>query len=101
MANFVIGTPLETTDPAVECTVTPASPLTVGRHRFQLEVIDDSGNRSLPDAVEVIVKDTKLPTAVLKMPTQVEFGQSFTLDGRGSSDVLPGRLAKFIWTRLE
>jgi hypothetical protein len=100
MANFVIGTPVETVTPTVEVTVTPQVPLTVGRHKFQLEVVDDSGNRSLPDAVEVIVKDTKNPTAVLVVPPQVEPGVSFTLDGRTSSDVPPGRVVKFIWTLL-
>ncbi len=98
MANFVIGTAIETTEPTIEVTVTAASPLAPGRYRFQLTVSDDSNNRSLPDVVEVIVKDTKNPTAVLKLPAQVEAGQSFLLDGRGSSDVPPGRVVKYSWT---
>jgi hypothetical protein len=101
MPNFVVGTPQETQQPSVEVTVNPQTPLPVGRHRFQLVVVDDAGNASRPDIVEVIVKDSKNPTAVLKVPPQVEFGQSFLLDGRGSSDVPPGRVVKFIWTMLE
>lgn len=100
MASFVIGTPIETTEPAIEVTVAATSPLAPGRYRYQLTVLDDSGNRSLPDTVEVIVKDTKNPTAVLKTPSQVESGQSFLLDGRASSDVAPGRIAKYTWTFL-
>jgi hypothetical protein len=101
MANFVVGTPQETQQPAIEVTVNPQTPLPVGKHRFQLVVVDDAGNASLPDTVEVIVRDSKNPTAVLKVPSQVEFGQSFLLDGRASSDVAPGKVVKFIWTMLE
>ncbi|MCA1568394.1 MAG: hypothetical protein LC803_22650 [Acidobacteria bacterium] len=101
MAKFVIGTPIETRESGVEVTVDPQSPLPIGRHRFQLVVGDDSGNLSLPDTVEIIVRDTTNPTAVIRAPAQVESGKSFTLDGRASSDVPPGRVVKFIWTMLE
>ena|SRR4028118_1049982 len=101
MAKFVIGTPIETTEPTVEVTVDPQTPLRVGRHRFQLVVTDDSGNQSLPDTVEIIVRDTTNPTAVIRAPTQVESGKSFNLDGRASSDVPPGRIVRFVWTMLE
>lgn len=100
MANFVIGTPIETNEPTIEVTVAAASPLAPGRYRYQLIVTDESNNRSLPDTVEVIVKDTKNPTAVLKTSAQVEAGQSFLLDGRASSDVPPGRVVKYSWTFL-
>lgn len=101
MAAFVIGTPVESADAAVEVTVDPAAPLGVGRHRFQLVVVDDSGNESLADAVEVIVRDSTNPTAVLRAPSQVEFGASFQLDGRASSDVAPGKVVKYIFTLVE
>ena len=101
MANFVIGTAIETTAPTVEVTVDVNNPLPVGRHKFQLVVVDQEGNQSLPDVVEVIVKDTQNPTAVIKAPAQAELGQSFVLDGRGSSDVPPGKVVKFTWTMLE
>jgi len=100
MANFVIGTAIETVEPTIEVTLTPDKPLPPGRYRYQLTVLDDSNNRSLPDTVEVIVKDTKNPTAVLRVPPQVEAGQSFLLDGRASSDVAPGRVVKYGWTFL-
>ena len=101
MPQFTIGTPIELEEPTVEDTVDPASPLSVGRHTFQLVVEDDSGNQSEPDTVEVIVKDSQAPTAVIKAPSQVEFGQSFTLDGRPSSDIPPGKVVKFTWTLVE
>ena len=101
MAAFVIGTPVESADPVIEVTVDPAAPLAVGRHRFQLAVVDDSGNVSLPDTVDVIVRDTTRPTAVLKAPSQAEFGTSFQLDGRASSDVAPGKVVKYIFTLVE
>lgn len=101
MANFVVGTPVETTESTVEVTVDVNNPLPVGRHKLQLIVVDQEGNQSLPDVVEVIVKDTENPTAVLKAPPQVEFGRSFILDGRESTDVPPGKVVKYIWTRLD
>ena len=101
MAKFSIGVSVETADPGVEVTINADSALPVGRHRFQLVVVDDSGNSSLPDAVDIIVRDSKNPTAVLTAPSQVEFGESFGLDGRKSSDVVPGRVVKYIWTLVE
>jgi hypothetical protein len=101
MAKFSIGVSVESADPGVEVTISPDAPLPVGRHRFQLVVVDDSGNSSLPDAVEIIVRDSKNPTAVITAPTQVEFGESFGLDGRKSSDVAPGRVVKYVWTLVE
>lgn len=98
MAIFQPGQPVETTEPVVEVTVTPEAPLATGRHRFQLVVVDDAGNVSDPDVAEVIVRDTQRPTAVLTAPEQVEFGRSFVLDGRRSSDVPPGRVVRFVWT---
>ena len=100
MAQFVIGTPIETTEPSIEVTVDRAHPLAPGRHQFQLVVVDDSGNQSAPDVVEVIVRDTTKPTAVLDAPKTVETGQSFALQGNRSSDVPPGRIARFVWMML-
>lgn len=101
MATFVVGTPVESAEPSVEFTVDPAAPLASGRHRVQLVVVDDSGNQSLPDTVEFIVRDTTNPTAVLDLPRQVELGTSFILDGRRSSDVPPGRVVRWNFTLLE
>jgi len=100
MASFTVGSPLETTEATIEVTVDPANPLPIGRHSFQLVAVDDSGNQSLPDTVEIIVRDSQLPTAILRAPSQVEFGRSFVLDGRESSDVPPGKVVKYIWTMV-
>ena len=97
--QFVINQPIETTEPEIEVTINPQAPLSVDRHRFQLVVVDDSGNVSEPDSAEVIVRDTSRPTAVLQAPGEVNFGQSFSLSGRQSSDI-GGRIVKYRWTLL-
>jgi hypothetical protein len=101
MPQFAIGSPVETEEPVVEVTVETEQPLPTGRHVFQLVVVDDSGNESKPDQVEVIVRDSELPTAVLAAPKQVEFGTSFELNGEKSSDVPPGKVVRYIWTLVE
>ena len=100
MATFIPGQTIRTQDPTVEVTVTRNSPLPVGRHRFQLVVIDDSGNQSTPAIAEVIVIDNDLPTAVLDAPQTVSFGSSFTLSGTRSADLPPGRITAYEWVRL-
>jgi hypothetical protein len=99
--EFEIGSPVENDSPAIEVTVSPDKPLAIGRHRFQLVVADDSGNASQPDLVEIIVRDSQAPTAVIDAPTQVEFGQSFAMSGKRSSDIPPGKVVKFVWTLLD
>lgn len=101
MANFVTGTAVETKEGVIEVTVSTEKPLAVGKHRFQLVVEDDGGNRSVPDIAEVYVKDQQNPTAVIEAPKLVEYGKSFTLGGTRSSDVPPGKVVKFVWTMLE
>jgi hypothetical protein len=101
MSQFTVGAPVETEEPAVEVTVDEKTPLPIGKHLFQLVVVDEDGNESAPATVEVVVRDLDAPTAVIKAPTQVPFGQSFMLDGRASSDVPPGQIVKFIWTMVE
>ena len=89
MPQFVPGTVEETDQPVVEVEVDLASPISTGPHRFQLEVIDDSGNVSDPVVVSITIADTQRPTAVLEAPAVVEFGNPFTLVGRSSRDVSP------------
>lgn len=102
MAQFKPGEPITTEAAAVEVTINPENPtLAPGRHSFQLVVEDDAGNLSLPDVVEVIVRDTILPTAVLEAPKLVQPGQSFFLTGKRSSDVDPGKVVKYEWTLLD
>jgi hypothetical protein len=100
MANFVTGVPIATSDPRIEVTVTPASPLPAGRHRFQLVVTDDAGNESEPAFVEIVVIDDKKPTAVLDAPATVPLGASFSLSGARSSDVAPGKITQYRWVRM-
>jgi hypothetical protein len=98
MAEFFPNKPIETKEPKIEVTVSPNAPLPVGVTRFQLVVVDDSGNESEPNFVEVVIRDTQRPTAVLDAPRQVEAGQSFALSGDRSSDVAPGKVVRYLWT---
>ena len=100
MAVFVVNTDIQTNTPTIEVTVSAERPLPLGRHRFRLIVVDDSGNRSAPDVVEMIVADQGAPTAVLGVPRIAAFGTSFNLDGSRSVDTGGGRITQFIWTYL-
>jgi hypothetical protein len=102
LAVFKPGTEIttDTTQPTIDVTIDPAAPLAPGNHVFQLVVVDDRGNRSQPATVTVVVKDNLRPTAVLVAPPTVDFGKSFTLDGRGSSELPPGKLKSFEWTMI-
>lgn len=101
MAEFVINAVVDTKDkPTVEVTVSVDKPLALGKHRFQLVVIDDAGNKSIPDEVQVIVADQQNPTAVLNAPKIVAFGASFPIDGTKSFDVGGGKVVQYLWTYL-
>jgi hypothetical protein len=100
VAEFVVNQSVTTDQPVVEVTVSASKPLPLGRHRFRLVVVDDSGNRSAPDEVEVIVADRSAPTAVLNAPKVVDLGQRFNLDGSKSFDVGGGRVVQWVWTYL-
>lgn len=100
MATFVPGTPVTTSDPHVEVTVSPTAPLAPGQHRFQLIVVDDAGNASSPTVVDVVVVDDQRPTAVLDAPAKVSLGASFTLSGARSSDLAPGKVVQYRWLQL-
>jgi hypothetical protein len=99
MAKFEINVPFETDQPTVVVEVDPRSPLARGRHKFQLEVIDDSGNVSLPDVVDVIVADRERPTAVLAGPQVADLGKNFELNGSKSFDI-GGVIKTFRYTYL-
>ena len=102
MAVFNPGDKQETPDSKVEVTVSANNPIKVGVHRFQLVVIDNDGNESAPQTAEVLVRDLERPTAKLEiLPKSVEFGKSFVLVGSDSSDVAPGTIKTFRWTRLD
>lgn len=100
MAEFAINTEVATDIPTVEVTLSPDKPLPIGRQRFRLVVVDDSGNVSQGDEVVVIIADQDAPTAVLRAPSVVGFGRSFILDGSRSFDVGGGKIIKWVWTYL-
>lgn len=101
MPAFVLNQPIVTDQPTVQVTVDANNPLPVGVHTFQLVVTDDSGNVSQPAQVEIVVRDTTAPTAVIDGPRLVGFGNPFDLSGVRSSDPAPGRLVSFTWTLVD
>lgn len=100
MAEFVVNKDVETDTPNVEVTITPNTALKPGRHRYRLIVVDDSGNKSAPDEVVVIIADNDAPTAVISAPTSVGVGAAFELDGRRSFDTGGGKIVRYVWTYL-
>ena len=101
MPVFALNQPIVTDQPTVQVTIDANNTLSVGVHTFQLVVTDDSGNVSQPALVEIVVRDTQAPTAVIDAPTQVEFGNPFDLSGVRSSDPAPGRVISFAWTLVD
>lgn len=102
MPEFLPNQPISTEDSKIEVTIGANNPFKVGRHVFQLIVVDDAGNESLPDTQEVFVLDTERPTARLEIqPPRVQFGKSFALSGERSVDLGGGRIVKYIWTLVE
>jgi hypothetical protein len=99
MPELQIGQIIPTDTPTFEVTSSPQNPLPPGKMVFQLVVVDNNGNESLPVTMDVIVRDTERPTAVLKGPSMVQPGQPILLDGRGSTDI-GGRIVQYRWTRL-
>ena len=99
MAEFRVGQPIETDVADIEVSITASSPLPVGRHRFQLVVVDENGNQSSPDVLEVVVRDTSRPTAVIQGPREVDLGRSFQLSGSRSFDI-GSRIVRYQWTLL-
>ena len=102
MANFQVGTKVTTPENTVSVDVTPTSPIAPGVHHFQLIVVDEAGNASDAATAQIVIKDTTKPTAVLAIvPSQVDPGVSFRLDGSKSSDLPPGKIVQFIWTMVD
>lgn len=87
MAKLEINVPFETDQAVIVMEVDPAAPLPRGRHLFQLEVVDDSGNVSAPDQRVVIVADRERPTAVLNAPQIADLGKEIPLNGEKSFDI--------------
>jgi hypothetical protein len=108
MAEFKPKVPVVQADPVVTVDVKPGSPLPVGPLTFQLVVVDDSGNESAPAIINVIVRDTDKPTAVLEVvdklgnraDTTIPSGASFILSGARSTDLPPGKIKEYRFTLL-
>ena len=100
MAEFTINNDVVTDTPTVEVTVSPNRPMPIGRQRFRLIVVDDAGNKSVPDEVTMIIADQDAPTAVLRAPRIAPSGRSFDLDGSASFDAGGGRIVQYVWTYL-
>jgi chitodextrinase len=81
--------------------VDSTNPLKVGSYTFQLEVVDDSGNRSQPTQARLFVVDSQAPSAIISAPRTVPFASDFTLSGVESSDVGGGTIAQYIWTLIQ
>jgi hypothetical protein len=101
--NLRINTPVEgaAPDATLVVEIDAAHTLPVGPHTFQLEVVDNSGLRSAPVTVRVVVTDNQAPTAIISAPRTVAFGSSITLSGAESTDVGGGSIVRYIWTRLD
>lgn len=98
MAEFRPNQPVTTREPTVEVSnVVDGHSLPVGRHRFRLIVVDETGRESAPDEIEVVVLDDERPTAVLEGPETVKVGESFVLSGKKSSDP-EGAIVQYRWT---
>ena len=108
MAQFRVNQPIGQASPTITADVTAADPFPLGANRFQLVVVDSSGNESAPTVLDVIVRDTVKPTAVLdlvdstgrRIDPVVSSGQSFTLSGARSADLPPGRIIEYRFTLL-
>ena len=99
MPILQVNTPFESAEPTITVEIDRNTPLTRGRHRYQLIVTDDSGNASEPVSVIVIVADQTRPTAVLDGPEVVNIGTEFRLDGRRSFDI-GGQVRAWTFTYL-
>ncbi|MGA9582588.1 MAG: hypothetical protein WBR13_11545 [Allosphingosinicella sp.] len=109
MPEFKVGQTETRADGVIEVEVSPRNPLPVGAHRFQLVVEDDAGNASQPAFLNVIVRDTDKPTAVLDLVDSnnkvldpvVSAGKGFRLSGLRSADNPPGKVVKYSFTLLD
>ncbi len=108
MAEFKPNVPVVQNTPHVTVDIKRGNALPPGKHRFQLVVVDDAGNESEPAFLNIVVKDSARPTAVLELvdknkaviePPIVPAGKSFILSGAGSKDA-DGRIKEYRWTLL-
>jgi hypothetical protein len=100
--DLKVNTPVEgaAPDSTLIIVIDPANPLKVGGYTFQLEVIDDAGNRSQAVQARLFIVDAEAPTAIISAPRSVPFASDFTLSGAESSDVGGGTIARYVWTLI-
>lgn len=98
--KLVLGTAVDSgADPTIDVQIDATAPLSIGAHRLQLVVEDDSGNRSDPAFADIVVKSTVKPNAHITPPSlAAEFGKPFTLSGKDSTAGPGGKITKYIWT---
>jgi hypothetical protein len=109
MPEFKPNQPIVQKEPVVKVDVNPRAPLPLGANRFRLIVVDDAGNESEATFLEVVVRDTERPTAVLDLVNDdlkridpvVSRGQSFILSGARSSDPSPGAVSEYRFTLVD
>lgn len=101
-SDLKVNAPIEAAAPdsSLVIVMDATNPMKVGGYTFQLEVLDDSGNRSKPFQVRLVIADTQAPTAVIGGPKSVPFGTDFILSGADSSDVGGGVVARYVWTLI-
>jgi hypothetical protein len=107
LEKFQSTAEVKTQDTLLKVDVSPDNPLPVGPHVFELEVIDKAGNRSAPARVQLIVRDSQAPTAVLNVADSqgrilpeavIEMGAGFMLSAKGSQDLIPGTgIENYTW----
>lgn len=109
MAEFKTNVPVVQKDPVVTVEVNEREPFPAGPLRFRLVVVDEAGNESDPSFLDVIVRDSEKPTAVIDVVNAegkvlepvVSVGASFILSGSRSSDVPPGKVKEYRFTLLD
>ena len=109
MPEFNPNVPVVQKDPLVSVDIKHDAPMPAGKYRFQLVVVDDGDNASDPTFLDVIIKDTERPTAVLDLvdpngaiiAPEVAVGSSFLLSGARSSDVPPGTVKAYRFILVE
>lgn len=100
-SSLRVNTPIEAAAPDATLVITMDRPMPIGAYTFQLEVLDDSNNRSAPVQVRITIVDNQAPSAVISAPRTVAFNTEFTLSGAESRDIGGGTIARYIWTLLQ
>jgi hypothetical protein len=108
MPAFKPNQPIVQKEPVIRVDVARDAPLPLGANRFQLVVVDETGNESEPVFLDIVVRDTEKPTAVLdtvdangrRVEPVVAHGQSFILSGARSSDLGGGKVVEYRFTLM-